>query len=48
LLNVPPAAVYKPTRRPQMKLVTGSLAPVASMPVTLGSMQLERDYTAAP
>ena len=48
LLNVPPAAVYKLTRRPQMKLVTGSLAPDASTPVTLGSMQLERDYTAAP
>jgi len=48
LLNVPPAAVYKLTRRPQMKLVTGSLVPVASMPVTLGSMQLEHDYPAAP
>jgi phosphatidylethanolamine/phosphatidyl-N-methylethanolamine N-methyltransferase len=27
LLNVPPAAVYKLTRRPQMKIVTGSLSP---------------------
>ncbi|MCP4737680.1 MAG: SAM-dependent methyltransferase, partial [Bosea sp.] len=27
ILNVPPAAVYKLTRRPQMKIVTGSLAP---------------------
>jgi phosphatidylethanolamine/phosphatidyl-N-methylethanolamine N-methyltransferase len=32
LLNVSPAAVYKLTRRPQMKLVTGSLAPDTSMP----------------
>ncbi|WP_426615990.1 class I SAM-dependent methyltransferase [Bradyrhizobium sp. McL0616] len=47
-LNVLPAAVYKLTRRPQMKLVANSLAPVASMPVTLESMQLARDHTTAP
>lgn len=48
LLNVPPAAVYKLTRRPQMKIVTGSLAPQASTPVTPESMHPERGYIAAP
>jgi phospholipid N-methyltransferase len=47
-LNVPPAAVYKLTRRPQMRIITGSLAPEASTPIVLESMQLERDITAAP
>jgi phospholipid N-methyltransferase len=41
LLNVPPAAVYKLTRRPQMKLVTGSLAPEASTPLALGPSLVE-------
>jgi phospholipid N-methyltransferase len=35
-LNVPPAAVYRLTRRPQMKLIAGSLAPQASMPLVPG------------
>ena len=48
LLNVPPAAVYKLTRRPQMKIVTETLAPDASMPVAPAPMHLVRDYTAAP
>jgi phospholipid N-methyltransferase len=48
MLNVPPAAVYKLTRRPQMKLVTGSLAPDVSTPVTPRPLQLEPDCTAAP
>jgi len=33
MLNIPPAAVYKLTRRPQMKLISGSLARDASTPV---------------
>jgi hypothetical protein len=45
---VPPAAVYKLTRRPQMKIVTGTIAPDASMPVAPAPMHLVRDYTAAP
>jgi phospholipid N-methyltransferase len=32
-LNVPPAAVYRLTRRPQIKLIAGSLAPAVSPPV---------------
>jgi phospholipid N-methyltransferase len=32
-LNVPPAAVYRLTRRPQMKLIAGSLALAVSPPV---------------
>jgi hypothetical protein len=48
LLNVPPAAVYKLTRRPQMKLVTGSLAPDTSMPAAPEPMHLARDCTATP
>ena len=32
-LNVPPAAVYRLTRRPQMTLIAGSVAPEASTPV---------------
>jgi len=47
-LNVPPAAVYRLTRRPQMKIITGSLAPEASTPVTPQPMHLARDYTTAP
>jgi phosphatidylethanolamine/phosphatidyl-N-methylethanolamine N-methyltransferase len=46
LLNVPPAAVYKLTRRPQMKLVTGSLAPDTSMPAAPEPMHLAGDCTA--
>jgi phosphatidylethanolamine/phosphatidyl-N-methylethanolamine N-methyltransferase len=46
LLNVPPAAVYKLTRRPQMKLVTGSLAPDTSMPAAPEPMHLAIDCTA--
>ncbi|OKO78534.1 rRNA adenine N-6-methyltransferase family protein [Bradyrhizobium sp. AS23.2] len=48
MLNVPPAAVYKLTRRPQMKLVAGSFAPDVSTPVTPRRLQLEPDCTAAP
>src|SRR3954468_5319129 len=47
LLNVPPAAVYKLTRRPQMKLVTGSLAPEPSARVALEPARQARDYSAA-
>ncbi|MBR1127892.1 class I SAM-dependent methyltransferase [Bradyrhizobium iriomotense] len=47
LLNVPPAAVYRLTRRPQMKLVTGSLAPEPSARVALAPMHHARDYSAA-
>ena len=47
LLNVPPAAVYKLTRRPQMKLVTGSLAPGYVNAGRAEPMHLARDYTAA-
>lgn len=48
LLNVPPAAVYKLTRRPQMKLVTGMLAPEPSTRLALEPMNFERDYTTEP
>jgi phospholipid N-methyltransferase len=48
LLNIPPAAVYKLTRRPQMKLVTGSLAPDASTSVAPEPMHHAHDYSAAP
>ncbi|OKO88345.1 SAM-dependent methyltransferase [Bradyrhizobium sp. NAS80.1] len=41
MLNVPPAAVYKLTRRPQMKLVTGSLAPDVPTAVAPRRLQLE-------
>ncbi|WP_439392163.1 class I SAM-dependent methyltransferase [Bradyrhizobium sp. PMVTL-01] len=47
LLNVPPAAVYRLTRRPQMKLITGSLAPEPSTRVALAPMHHARDYSAA-
>jgi len=47
LLNMPPAAVYKLTRRPQMKLVTGSLAPTPSTRVALEPIHHARDYSAA-
>ncbi|WP_027550730.1 class I SAM-dependent methyltransferase [Bradyrhizobium sp. Cp5.3] len=46
VMNVPPAAVYRLTRRPQMKLITGSLAPDASTPVAPGR-QTSRDCTTA-
>ncbi|OAF02414.1 SAM-dependent methyltransferase [Bradyrhizobium centrolobii] len=46
MLNVPPAAVYRLTRRPQMKLITGSLAPDASTPV-VPDRQTSRDCTTA-
>jgi hypothetical protein len=36
-LNVPPAAVYRLTRRPQMKFVAGSVAPAISLPLVPGS-----------
>lgn len=48
LLNVPPAAVYKLTRRPQMKLVTGMLGPEPSARLALEPMDFERDYTTGP
>lgn len=47
LLNVPPAAVYRLTRRPHMKLITGSLAPEPSTRVALEPMHHARDYSAA-
>ena len=47
LLNVPPAAVYRLTRRPRMKLITGSLAPQPSARVALAPMHHARDHSAA-
>ncbi|MCP2125747.1 phosphatidylethanolamine/phosphatidyl-N-methylethanolamine N-methyltransferase [Bradyrhizobium ottawaense] len=47
LLNVPPAAVYRLTRRPQMKIVAGSVAPESSARAALEPMQRARDYSAA-
>ena len=47
LLNVPPAAVYRLTRRPQMKLITGSLAPEPSARVALEPMLHARDHSVA-
>ena len=47
LLNVPPAAVYRLTRRPQMKLITGSLAPKPSARAALEPMYHARDSSAA-
>jgi phospholipid N-methyltransferase len=47
-LNVPPAAVYRLTRRPQMKLIAGSVAPAISVPLVPGSdAQAGRDRTIA-
>jgi phospholipid N-methyltransferase len=48
LLNVPPAAVYRLTRRPQMKLIAGSVALEASMRVGMGAMPLEHASTSLP
>lgn len=47
LLNVPPAAVYRLTRRPQMKLIAGSLAPQPSARVAPAPMHHARDCSAA-
>jgi phospholipid N-methyltransferase len=47
-LNVPPAAVYKLTRRPQMTLIAGSVAPDASVPVAREAMHREREFTTSP
>lgn len=47
-LNVPPAAVYKLTRRPQMTLIAGSVAPDASAPVAREALRREHDFTAMP
>lgn len=47
LLNVPPAAVYRLTRRPQMKLITGSPTLEPSKRVALEPMHHARDHSAA-
>lgn len=47
-LNMPPAAVYKLTRRPQMTLIAGSVAPEASTAITREAMHREHDFTVAP
>jgi len=47
LLNVPPAAVYRLTRRPQMKLIAGSLAPESSKRVALEPMHHAPGHSAA-
>jgi phospholipid N-methyltransferase len=47
-LNMPPAAVYKLTRRPQMTLIAGSLTPDTSVPVTHEAERREHDFTAMP
>lgn len=44
-LNMPPAAVYKLTRRPQMTLIAGSVAPEQSKRATLSTMDIELDCT---
>ncbi|EJN12551.1 phospholipid N-methyltransferase [Bradyrhizobium sp. YR681] len=47
-LNVPPAAVYRLTRRPQMKVVAASAAPATSVPLVPGSdAKAGRDRTIA-
>ena len=46
-LNVPPAAVYKLTRRPQMTLITGSPARDASAPLARETAHREHDFTVA-
>ncbi|MGY8711408.1 rRNA adenine N-6-methyltransferase family protein [Bradyrhizobium sp. 18BD] len=48
MLNIPPAAVYKLTRRPQMTLVAGSRAPDASAPIARDAMHREHDFTVTP
>jgi phospholipid N-methyltransferase len=47
-LNVPPAAVYKLTRRPQMTRIAGSVAPDASAPLAREARRREHDFTAMP
>lgn len=47
-LNVPPAAVYKLTRRPQMTLIAGSVAPDASAPLAREALHREHDFTTSP
>lgn len=47
-LNVPPAAVYKLTRRPQMTLNAGSVAPDASAPLAREALHREHDFTTSP
>lgn len=44
-LNMPPAAVYKLTRRPQMTIIAGSVAPEQSKRATLSTMDIELDCT---
>lgn len=46
--NMPPAAVYELTRRPQMTLIAGSIAPEQSTRGTLGTMDIERECTLTP
>lgn len=47
-LNMPPAAVYKLTRRPQMMLIAGSVAPDASAPLAREALHREHDFTTSP
>jgi phospholipid N-methyltransferase len=47
-LNVPPAAVYKLTRRPLMTRIAGSVAAEQSARGRLATMDIERDCTLIP
>jgi phospholipid N-methyltransferase len=47
-LNVPPAAVYKLTRRPQMTRIAGSVSAEQSARLRLATMDIERDSTLIP
>lgn len=47
-LNMPPAAVYKLTRRPHMTLIAGSVAPDASAPLARETLHREHDFTTSP
>ena len=47
-LNVPPAAVYKLTRRPQMTRIAGSVSVEQSARGRLATMDIERDSTLIP
>lgn len=47
-LNMPPAAVYKLTRRPHMTLIAGSVVPDASAPLAREALHREHDFTTSP
>lgn len=48
MLNVPPAAVYRLTRRPQMKLVTALLSPELAAPMLPGRIDLAGNRRSMP